>query len=99
MSIEALIIIGVILLIIIYLITDLIAWKKNKEITFYADIIAPFSVFTLSMIIPIMYPEPEYWAIAIPLIMARVFVPISLVFTIIKVIVIFIRKNKRSSSN
>jgi hypothetical protein len=94
MSIETLTVIGVIAVIIVYLIVDLIAWKKNNKITFYADIIAPITVLMLTMIIPIVYSAPGDWAIVIPLIMARIFVPVSLILTIIKVIVLFIRRHK-----
>lgn len=87
-------VIGAIALIIVYLTIDLIAWRKHKKITFYADVLAPITVFILAILFSLIIWEIQDWALLTPFIMAIGFIPVSILLTIIKLIVVFIKKIK-----
>lgn len=90
-------IIGIVAVIIAYLVIDLIAWKKHGKITFYADVLAPIIVFVLAMIFFIIISPIQDWAIMIPFIMTIGYLPVSILFTIIKLIVVLIKKVNKST--
>lgn len=85
--------IGAIALIVVYFTIDLFVWRKKQKITFYADIIAPITVFILAVIFSYMIRSIQDWSYLLPLIMAIAFVPTSLLLTLIKLIIVLSRKN------
>lgn len=85
--------IGIVAVIIVYLMIDLIAWRNHGKITFYADVFAPSTVFVLAMIFFIIISPIQDWAIMFPFIMAIGFLPVSILLTVIKLIVVLIKKN------
>lgn len=87
-------IIGAAVLVIIYLMIDVIAWRKHKKITFYADVLTPVTVFVLSILFSIIIWRIQDWAIVIPFVMAIGFIPVSILLTLIKLIIVLIRKNR-----
>ncbi|WP_026859850.1 hypothetical protein [Jeotgalicoccus psychrophilus] len=90
-------IIGAVALIVVYLIIDMIAWRKFKKITFYADVLAPITVFVLAILFSFAIWRIQDWAIMIPFIMVIGYLPVSILLTIIKVIVVLIKKINKST--
>lgn len=89
--------IGAAALIVVYFTVDLFLWRKKQRITFYADIIAPITVFILAVIFSYIIRSIQDWSLLLPLVMATAFVPMSLLLTLIKLVIVS-RKKKREKT-
>lgn len=89
--------VGAVALIIAYFTFELFFWIRKRKITFYSDILAPVSVFIISIIFAHLISSIQPWSFALPMIFLIGIIPTTLLLTLIKTVIVLIKKSREKT--
>lgn len=89
--------VGAVALIIAYFTFELFFWRRKRKITFYSDILAPVSVFIISIIFAHLIRSVQEWSYLLPLVFLVGIIPVTLLLTLIKIVIVLIKKSSEKT--
>ncbi|GAB3070547.1 hypothetical protein JCM19029_25860 [Salinicoccus sesuvii] len=87
-------VVGAVALIVVYFAFELFFWIRKRKITFYSDILAPVTVFILSIILAYLVRSIQEWSYLLPLVFLVGSIPVTLFLTLTKLGIFFIKKER-----